>query len=47
MLLSRGAELSKPINLIERIHTHYRFSYFNIETSILRKIPEQVERKTL
>ena len=47
MLLSRGAELSKPINRIERIHPSYLFGYFNTETSILRQTPEQVERKTL
>lgn len=47
MLLSRGAELSKPINRIERIHPSYLFGYFNTETSILRQIPEQVKIKTL
>ena len=47
MLLCRGAELSKPINQIGDIHPCYQFGYFNTETSILRQIPEQVERKTL
>ena len=47
LLLSRGAELSKPIGTIESLHLFYSTKYIKWEMFVLRQIPEAAERKIL
>ena len=47
LLRSKGAELSKPIDTIEQMTPTYTAEHFKAETSLLRYIPEEVERKIL
>ena len=47
LLLSRGAELSKPIGILERMHLSYSTKYIVREMFVLRQIPEAAERKIL
>ena len=47
LLRSKGAELSKPINRIEKCLPIYKAQHFETETFILRQIPEAAERKIL
>ena len=47
LLRSKGAELSKPIDTIEQMTPTHTAEHFKTETSLLRHIPEEVERKIL
>ena len=48
LLLSRGAELSRPIGgIVEYMHLFYKTKYFEQEMFVLRHIPEAAERKIL
>ena len=46
LLLSRGAEISRPMNGIEITNPTMKAEFFETETSLLRQIPGEPERKT-